>query len=176
MSEVFNDLTISERIRLLSEKYDKAGGCDAHRRARERDLIGREYGMTGRNLARYIRCNQLIPAFKDMLDDGTLSLTAGVEVSFLSEKEQAIVFDVLEQNCISLDKDAAVRLRSATGNVTRDFVQAVFGVDKPVDTDKPVSVKLPAVIYSRYFANVAAGDVQGIVEEALCQYFERKGA
>lgn len=41
---------------------------------------------------------------------------------------------------------------------------------------KPVSVKLPAKVYHRYFANVATKDVQGILEEALDLYFERRGA
>lgn len=44
------------------------------------------------------------------------------------------------------------------------------------DAEKPVSVKLPAKLYSRYFTNVAAKDVQGILEAALEQYFEGKGA
>ena len=53
----------------------------------------------------------------------------------------------------------------------------MFGLDKPVsEIKRPVSVKLPAKVYSRYFANVAAKDVQGILEEALEQYFMRKGA
>ena len=41
---------------------------------------------------------------------------------------------------------------------------------------KPVVVKLPARVYSRYFSNVAAKEVQGILEAALDLYFERKGA
>ena len=41
---------------------------------------------------------------------------------------------------------------------------------------KPVVVKLPAKVYSRYFSNVAAKDVQGILEAALDLYFEQKGA
>ena len=133
--------------------------------------------MTGRNIARYIRCDRLIPAFKEMLDDGTLTLTAGVEISFLSEAEQDIVVDVMEHTGTSLKKDMAIKLRLAAGSITRERVQAVFGVDKPVaDIKGAVSVRVPAKLYSRFFANVAAKDVQGIVEEALCLYFDRKGA
>ena len=133
--------------------------------------------MTGRNIARYVRCNHLIPAFKDMLDDGSLTIIAGVELSFLSEEEQEIVLGVMEQNCIKLKKDKADKLRAAAGSITKEIVQEVFGVDKPVsEIKRPVSVKLPAKVYSKYFSNVAAKDVQGILEEALEQYFMRKGA
>lgn len=192
----FNDLLVSERIAVLSTRYDKVcgtkkreeimeelhllngdGGHHVHRQAKSRELIGQEYGMTGRNIARYVRCNHLIPAFKDMLDDGSLTIIAGVELSFLSEEEQALVLGVMEENCIKLKKDKADKLRAAAGSITKESVQEVFGLDKPVsEVKRPVSVKLPAKVYSRYFANVAAKDVQGILEEALEQYFMRKGA
>ena len=175
MRDIFNDLTMSEKIRLLSEKYNKAGGGDAHRCARARERIGLEYGMTGRNIARYIRCDRLISSFRKMLDDRSLTLIAAVEISFLSDEEQSIVAEVMEQNCIKLDRDSASRLRSAAGSITKDLVQAMFGLDKPVmGSEGSVNVKIPAKIYSRYFANVAAKDVQGIVEEALGLYFEGK--
>lgn len=192
----FNDLSVTERIAVLATRYDKVcgtkkreeimeelhrlngdGGHHVHQQAKSRELIGQEYGMTGRNIARYVRCNQLIPAFKDMLDDGSLTMVVGVEVSFLSPEEQKLVFRVMEKNCIKLKKDAAGRLRAAAGTITEESVQSILGLDKPVsEVKKPVSVKLPAKVYHRYFANVAAKDVQGILEEALDQYFERKGA
>lgn len=192
----FNDLSVSERIAVLSTRYDRVcgtkkreeilnelhllngdGGHHVHQQAKSRELIGQEYGMTGRHIARYIRCNHLIPEFKDMLDDGSLTIIAGVEISFLSEKEQALVLDVMEQNCIKLKKDTADKLKAAAGSITKETVQEMFGVDKPVpEIKRPVSVKLPAKIYSRYFADVPAKDVQGILEAALEQYFIKKGA
>ena len=192
----FNDLSISERIAVLSTRYDKVcgtkkreeileelhllngdGGHHVHQQAKSREIIGQEYGMTGRNIARYIRCNQLIPAFKDMLDDGSLTMIAGVEASYLSEEEQRIVLDVMERNCIKLKKDVATKLRAAAGSLTKEEVQSVFGVDKPVsEVKRPVSVKLPAKMYSQYFSDVAAKDVQGIIEAALDLYFRGREA
>ena len=196
MQRSFNNLSVTERIAVLATRYDKVcgtkkreeimeelhrlngdGGHHVHQQAKSRELIGQEYGMTGRNIARYVRCNQLIPAFKEMLDDGSLTMVAGVEVSFLSPEEQKLVFRVMEKNYIKLKKDAAGRLRAAAGSITEESVQSILGLDKPVsEVKKPVSVKLPAKVYHRYFANVAAKDVQGILEEALDLYFERKGA
>jgi hypothetical protein len=85
----------------------------------------------------------------------------------------------MERNCIKLKGDAAGKLRAASGSITEAGVEELFGVDKPVDVaqdPKPVSVKIPAGVYSRYFSNVAAKDVQGILEAALEQYFTKKGA
>lgn len=196
MQRSFNDLSVTERIAVLATRYDKVcgtkkreeimeelhrlngnGGHHVHQQAKSRELIGQEYGMTGRNIARYVRCNQLIPAFKDMLDDGSLTMVVGVELSFLSPEEQKLLHGVMEKNCIRLKNDAAKRLRAAAGSITEESVQIILGLDKPVaEVKKPVSVKLPAKVYHRYFANVAAKDVQGILEEALDLYFERKGA
>lgn len=164
----FSDLSVSERIAVLSTRYDRVcgtkkreeimeelhllngdGGHHVHRQAKSRELIGQEYGMTGRNIARYVRCNHLIPSFKDMLDDGSLTIVAGVELSFLSEEEQTLVLSVMEQNCIKLKKDTADKLRAAAGSITKETVQEVFGIDKPVsEVKRPVSVKLPAKVYT----------------------------
>ena len=114
---------------------------------------------------------------KEMLDDGSLTMVVGVEISFLSKEEQALVFSVMEKNCIKLKKDMTGRLRAAAGSITEETVQAILGLDKPVtEVRRPVNIKLPAKVYHRYFANTAAKDVQSILEEALDLYFERKGA
>lgn len=47
--------------------------------------------MTGRNIARYMWVDRLIPEFKKKLDDGGMILTAAVELSYLSEDEQEAV-------------------------------------------------------------------------------------
>lgn len=86
MQRSFGDLSVTERIAVLATRYDKVcgtkkreeimeelhrlngdGGHHVHQQAKSRELIGQEYGMTGRNIARYVRCNQLIPAFKEAL-------------------------------------------------------------------------------------------------------------
>ena len=40
-------------------------GHDVHKSQKSRDGLGEEYGMTGRNIARYMRLDRLIPEFKD---------------------------------------------------------------------------------------------------------------
>lgn len=162
----FGDLTISERIAVLSTRYNEVcgtkkreeilkelhllngdGGHRVHQIAKSRELIGQEYGMTGRNIARYIRCGQLIPEFRNMLDDLSLALVVGVELSYLSAEEQELVKGVLDKNCISIKMDMAKKLRAAAGTITEESVQTLMGVDKPVESAeivKPISVKLEA--------------------------------
>ena len=104
-------------------------------------------------------------------------MVVGVEVSFLSPEEQDLVHKVMEKNCIKLKNDSAKRLRAAAGTITEETIQSILGLDKPVsEVKRPVSVKLPARVYQRYFADVAAKDVQGILEMALDAWFAEKEA
>lgn len=197
MQRSFNDFSVSERIAVLAERYDKVcgtrkrdeilaelqqlnggGGHHVHQQAKSRELIGQEYGMTGRNIARYIRCNQLIQPFKEMMDDGSLSMVSAVELSYLPETDQVIVKKVMDQNCIKLKTNKAGELRKAAGNLSEEKAKKILDVDRLIkmsDAAKTVSVKLSAKLYGKYFSDVAAKDVQGILEEALELYFEKKG-
>lgn len=65
-------------------------GHDVHR-CKSRDAIGENYGMTGRNIARYIRLNQTIGQIKDMVDSGGMTLVVAVELSYLIKEEQEMV-------------------------------------------------------------------------------------
>ena len=193
----FNELSVSERIAVLAERYDKVcgmkkreeileelqalnggGGHDVHQQAKSRELIGQEYGMTGRNIARYIRCNQLIPAFKEMLDDGSLTLVSGVELSFLSEEEQELVNKAMEQNGIRVKGNMAKKLKAVAGTITEETVRLILALDKTVtEAGKKgsVNVKVPADVYHRYFSEVDDREVQKILVEALGLYFKAKG-
>lgn len=193
----FSDLTITERIAVLAARYDKvcgtkkreeiieelrrlnnAGGHDVHQQAKSRELIGQEYGMTGRNMARYVRCNQLIPAFKEMLDDGSITLVSGVELSFLSDEEQELVNKALEQNGIRIKGNIAEKLKAAAGTITEKTVRSILALDKSVTEVKKkssINVKVPADVYHRYFSEVDDREVQKILVEALGLYFMAKG-
>ena len=111
-------------------KLYQGGGHHVHQQAKSRELIGQEYGMTGRNIARYVRCNQLIPAFKKMLNDGSMTLVSGVELSFLSEGEQELVSKVMEQNGVRVKGNMAKKLKAVAGTITEETVQSILALDK----------------------------------------------
>ena len=167
---VFDDMSISEQIEFLADKYRQdrsAGGMER---------IGQKYGMSSRNAARYVRCDRLIHEFKFMLDTGLLTVAAGVDLSFLSGEEQRVVLDVMECTGVRVDRAMANKLKSRAGSITREGVQAIFKVDRPAVISKmPVNVVLPARVYKVYFGDVAVKDVQEMVEEALELYFDGKG-
>ena len=194
MQRSFTDMAVSERIAVLSTRYEEIcgvkkreeiveelhrlngdGGHDVHQdhqlQKKSRDVIGQEYGMTGRNIARYIRCNQLMQGFKDKLDNGSLSLVVAVELSYLDHSEQEQVLKVMQDNKYTMN--FAKSLRAAAGEITEELILSLLHKKKGIE--KAVSIKISDQLYRKYFADIDSKNISGILEEALKMYFDGKG-
>ena len=194
----FAELLPSEKAAVLAERYEKVssqgkrndileeiarlngvdmeGTCGHHvHKLKSRDAIGEEYGMTGRNIARYLRVNQLEQPLKNRLDAGELPLAAAVDLSYLSGEVQQMVSALAEQGQIRLDAKAAKRVKELAGEMTEEKVLEVLGGRKGKKDVGSRSIKLPAEVYERYFAETKAAEVAGIVEEALAVWFGKEG-
>ena len=176
----FADLAPSEKAAVLSARYEKVisqgrrndvlqeieeiGTCghDVHK-SRSRDGIGEEYGMTGRNIARYMRVDKLIQPFKDMLDAGELTLTAGVELSYLSEDEQATV----AERAAAINEKVAKSIRAAAGELTEDKLEEILHPVRESAPAKAMSVKIPAEAEEKYFSGMKAKERTELVMKAL---------
>ena len=77
-------------IRQEIEVLEETCGHDVHKSQKSHDGLGEEYGMTGRNIARYMRLDRLIPEFKDAVDKGTLAMVAAVDLSYLNSRWQRL--------------------------------------------------------------------------------------
>ena len=131
--------------------------------------------MTGRNIARYIRVQQLEEPLKERLDDGTLPLVAAVDLSYLSDEEQKTVSGLAEQGKIKLDAKTAKCIRDMAGNVTEKKVLETLDGGKGKKAVAGKNIKLSADVYEKYFAGVKSAEVAGIVEEALAAWFGKGG-
>ena len=144
-------------------------GHDVHKSQKSRDGLGEEYGMTGRNIARYMRLDRLIPEFKDAVDKGTQAMVAAVDLSYLNVKMQKMIQQVAEAEGKKLKPKQAVELRKMGEEITKEGIDSMLagkGQKKP----QSVSVKLPVELYERYFGQMDAGAVQEIMEKALEGY------
>lgn len=63
-----------------------------------RDLIGSESGMTGRQVTKYIRLTNLIQELLDYVDKKKITITMGVDLSYLDEQVQKWVYEYLKDN------------------------------------------------------------------------------
>ena len=101
-------------------------GHDVHKSQKSRDGLGEEYGMTGRNIARYMRLDRLIPEFKDAVDKGTLAMVAAVDLSYLNVKMQKLIQQVAEAEGKKLKPKQAVELRKMGKDITKEAVEDVL--------------------------------------------------
>jgi len=192
----FDDLLPSEKAAVLAERYEKVMcqgrrndileeiamlndvdvpetcGHDVHK-SRSRDSIGEDYGMTGRNIARYMRLNQTTDQIKEMVDEGTMAMVTAVELSYLSEEEQKQVCSVMEEHGGKIKNAQATELHKETGSLTADKVKSILvGETK----EKPVSdAKMFAQIKKKYFKGKSTDEIMGVLEQALATWFAREG-
>ena len=196
MQRSFTDLLPSEKAAVLAERYAKVMcqgkrndileeiarlngvdvsdtcGHDVHK-SQNRDTIGEDYGMTGRNIARYMRLNQTTEQIKEMVDAGTMAMVTAVELSYLSEEEQARVCAVLDEHGVKIKNAQAVELHNAAGSLTEDKVKSILVGEVK---EKPVSdAKMFAQIKKKYFKGKSMDEIMGVLEQALTTWFAREG-
>ena len=129
--------------------------------------------VDGRNIARYMRLDRLIPEFKDAVDKGTLAMVAAVDLSYLNVKMQKMIQQVAEAEGKKLKPKQAVEQRKMGKEITKEAVESVLA-GKEQKKPQSVSVKLPVELYERYFGQMDAGAVQEIMEKALEGYFGKE--
>ena len=160
-------------IRQEIEALEETCGHDVHKSQKSRDGLGEEYGMTGRNIVRYMRLDRLIPEFKDAVDKGTLAMVAAVDLSYLNVKMQKMIQQVTEAEGKKLKPKQAVELRKMGKDITKEGIESVLA-GKEQKKSQSVSVKLPMELYEKYFAQMDARAVQEIIEKALEGYLGKE--
>lgn len=196
MQRSFTDLLPSEKAAVLAERYEKIScqgkrndiieeiarlngvevpdtcGHDVHK-SKSRDAIGEDYGMTGRNIARYMRLNQTTEQIKEMVDAGTMAMVTAVELSYLSEEEQRQVCNVMDEHGVKIKNTQAMELHNTAGSLTADKVKDILVGDIK---EKPVSdAKMFAQIKKKYFKGKSTDEIMGVLEQALASWFAREG-
>ena len=196
MQRSFTDLLPSEKAAVLAERYEKVmcqgkrndileeiarlNGVDASdtcghdvHKSKNRDSIGEDYGMTGRNIARYMRLNQTTEQIKEMVDAGIMAMVTAVELSYLSEEEQKQVCAVLDEQGVKIKNAQAVELHNAAGSLTEDMVKSILVREVK---EKPVSdSKMFAQIKKKYFKGKSTEEVLEVLEQALALWFAGEG-
>ena len=74
-------------------------------------MIAYEYGFSSRNAARYLRLNYLIQPFKNLMDENKIALLAAVDISYLTEDEQKMLWDIMVRQGLKIKPAYAEKLR-----------------------------------------------------------------
>ncbi|MBC7337522.1 MAG: hypothetical protein H5U01_14820, partial [Clostridia bacterium] len=77
----------------LPQTGDGAGTLFLKLGEQTRDVLGREFGMTGRQAEKYLRLNDLIPELQAEVESGRLDPSKGYELALLSPETQRALLE-----------------------------------------------------------------------------------
>ena len=110
------------------------------------ELIAQDADDSARQVKRYIRLTNLIPGILEKVDESKIALTPAVELSYLTETEQANLLETMEsEDCTpSLSQAIALKQSSQTGNLTMDRIFTIMTQPKANQQDK-ISFKVSEI-------------------------------
>jgi ParB family chromosome partitioning protein len=124
---------------------------------------------------RYIRLTHLIPALLDMVDDGRIAFSVGVELSFLNSDLQTALMTAIDLNDCTPSYAQAVHMHKAVndGSIDEDMLFEIMAEEKPNQKEK-VSFNMAEM--QRYFPNArTAADIRSAILRMLDRHMKDKG-
>lgn len=139
----------SEKAFAYKMKYDaikrkagrkNSGQIDHRIGKRSIDIIGELCGDSAKQVQRYIKITELIPALLDKVDDGTMGFTPAVQISYLKKKEQQGILDAIESTQCTPSLAQAMRMKkmSAEGSLTTAEMEDILSEIKQKETDRVI--------------------------------------
>ena len=97
-------------------------------RLRSDAQLAEQVGESRNQVQRYIRLTYLIDKLLEMVDNKKMSVTVGVELSYLGSRAQAYIAEILEYDEIMLSMGQAtkIKLLSKDGQLDEDKILAVI--------------------------------------------------
>ena len=129
------------------------------------DIVGRDYGESGRQVQRYIRLTELKQELLDMVDNKKIKVNPAVELSYLTEKQQKILLSVIKDTNAypSLAQSQQLKKLSQDGAYTKESVYATLSIT----TEKERKVILKE---TRFFKPDTSNDD---IEKIICMLLEK---
>ena len=97
------------------------------------EKVADEAGESKDQVRRYIRLTYLIPELLSMVDENKIAFNPAVEISYLEQSEQRVLFDAMELNDCTPSHAQSIRLKklSQDGLLDDQMIYAVMSEEKP---------------------------------------------
>ena len=112
--------------------------------------IGADTGDSYKTVQRYIRLTNLIPEILQYVDEGRISFTPAVELSYLNEQEQQDLLEQIEQSDCTPSLSQACRFKkiSQAEGLTPEVIAEIMEEEKANQKER---VKIPTEKIRKYF-------------------------
>ena len=114
------------------------------------EIIGEETGESKNQVRRYIRLTNLIPEILQYVDEGRISFTPAVELSYLTVDEQHALFEQMEiQDCTpSLSQACRLKKLSREGCLSNKLIEVIMSEEKANQKER---LKIPLERIRKFF-------------------------
>ena len=129
---------------------------------------------SGRQVQRCIRLTNLIPGILEKVDEGKIALTPAVELSYLTQTEQANLLETMEsEDCTpSLSQAIALKQTSQNGNLTMDRIFTIMTQPKANQREK-ISFRTDEV--RKFFPkDYTPAQMQAVILKLLDEYQRKR--
>ena len=103
---------------------------------------------SGRTVQRYIRLTKLVPELLQMMDEGRIAFSVGVELSFLNERQQHDLLDAIDLNDCTPSYSQACQMHREAGTITANRISEIMAEEKPNQREQ---IKLRREDFRKYF-------------------------
>ena len=119
-------------------------------KSRTTEMVGADTGDSHEQVRRYIRLTNLIPEILQYVDDGRISFTPAVELSYLNEQEQQDLLEQIDQSDCTPSLSQACRFKkiSQGEGLTPEVIAEIMEEEKANQKER---VKIPTEKLRKYF-------------------------
>ena len=119
-------------------------------KSRTTEMVGADTGDSHEQVRRYIRLTNLIPEILKYVDEGRISFTPAVELSYLNEVEQQDLLEKIEENDCTPSLSQACRFKkiSQAEGLTPEVIAESMSEDKANQKER---IKIPTEKLRKYF-------------------------
>lgn len=135
------------------------------------DSIGSSLNESRDTVYRYIRLTNLIPPLLRMVDEERIAFTPAVELSYLAQEEQEMLFTEIGVTLATPSLSQACRLKklSGEGKLNEETIAAIMAEEKPNQREK---VSIPLSSIGKYLPDAEPKRVQEFIIKA-CAFYKK---
>ena len=134
-------------------------------------IIGEQSGESYKTVQRYIRLTNLIPELLNLMDEGKIAFSVGVELSYLDEDLQNTLLNIIERNDCTPSYSQAFRMHKAIrdGLISSKYIEHIMSEEK---ANQRETLKIPMDKVRKYAPKVTDNQLEDFVLKA-CDYYQR---
>lgn len=156
-----NDLTCGQVVHKLNQN-------------KSRDDVAGEQGMNGKQVQRLIRLTYLLPDLLGLVDEEKMPFMVGYTLSFLSGKEQGLLYEVMTElgKIPSIAQAEHLKAMASSDSFSKDYVRSVFEQAK---TSGGGNLSLKRSRLTEYFPeNYTKKEMEDVIFTLLQEWHEKQ--